>query len=376
MMNILIAPNSFKECSNSNAITDIINNNLKKSLNCNLIRKPISDGGDGFADVCKHYFNGEELIYIVSTANNDGAHECKVIYSEETKTIYIESANVFGLKVVPPEKRNPLLLSSKGLGELLVILECEKFDIRKVVIGIGGTATIDMGLGACSALGLKLINVDGEVVDVIPLNYGKVGEIVWNEYLLPFSVINIIDVFNPLIGKQGAAKQFGAQKGASIASIESIENGFDNILNIIQNKGLLDSSKVLYGAGGGISAGLSIFLETSEIYAEEFIMKELNVSEEIKKSDWVITGEGAFDQQSFLGKGAGIIVNKALEYGKRVILVCGKYDENVKSKLNENVHVFEIASLFNNQEESINNFEKGLNEICNKIVALIKYGVL
>ena len=136
-MNILIAPNSFKECSDSITITNIIYNNLKKNLDCNLIRKPISDGGDGFTDVCKHYFNGEELIYNVSTPYNDEALECKVIYSEETKTVYIESANVLGLKVVPPERRNPLLLSSKGLGELLLILAGEIYDIKKVVIGIG-----------------------------------------------------------------------------------------------------------------------------------------------------------------------------------------------------------------------------------------------
>jgi len=276
------------------------------------------------------------------------------------------------LKVVPPERRNPLLLSSKGLGELLVILAGEIYDIRKVVIGIGGTATIDMGLGACSALGLKLNDIIGEALDVIPANFSKVKDIEWYGNRLPFSVLSIIDVSNPLVGKQGAARQFGNQKGANKSSLVLIENGFGNILNILQNNSLINSSKVLYGAGGGISTGLNIFLGTNEMSAEKFIMDELNVSEEIKKSEWVITGEGAFDQQSFMGKGAGIIMNKASQYGKKVILVCGKFDEKVKSKLNDNVYVFEIASLFNNLEESINKIETGLKKICDKIVALIK----
>ena len=375
-MNILIAPNSFKECSDSVTISDIIYNNLGKNLDCNLIRKPISDGGDGFTDVCKHYFNGEELIYNVSTPYNDEALECKVIYLEETKTVYIESANVLGLKVVPPERRNPLLLSSKGLGELLLILAGEIYDIKKVVIGIGGTATIDMGLGACSALGLKLNDIIGEALDVIPANFSKVKDIEWYKNKLPFQVLSIIDVSNPLVGEQGAAKQFGNQKGANKSSLVVIENGFDNILNILQNKGLLGSSKVLYGAGGGIPSGLNILLGTEEISAEKFIMEDLKVATEIMMSDFVITGEGAFDQQSFMGKGAGIIMNKASQYGKKVILVCGKFDEKVKSILNDNVKVFDIASQFKSMEDSIKYFEVGLKKICDKIVTLIKYGVL
>jgi glycerate kinase len=371
-MKILIAPNSFKECSNSVAISDIIHNRLKKNLEYYLVQKPISDGGDGFTEVCKLYFNGKELDYSVSTSYNDEPLECRLIYSEETKTVYIESANVLGLKVVPSAKRNPLLLTSRGLGELLIKLSREKLDIQKVLIGIGGTATIDMGLGACSALDLRLLDGNGRALNVNPSNYVKTEDIFWKDAELPFSVLNILDVSNPLIGKQGAAIQFGPQKGADEKSIELIENGFVNILKVLKNKELADSSKVLYGAGGGISAGLKIFLGSAEITAEKFILDDLKLEEHIKMCDIVITGEGAFDQQSFMGKGAGIVLSKALENGKKVILVCGKIDEMVRSKLSESIKVFEISSLFKSKKESILNFEIGLIQICDRIATMIK----
>ena len=373
---ILIAPNSFKECSDSVTISSIIYNNLKKHLDCSLIQKPISDGGDGFTEVCNHYYKGEELFYNVSTPYSDESLECKVVYSKVTKTVYIESANVLGLKVVPSKRRNPLMLSSKGLGELLLALADENFDIKKVIIGIGGTATIDMGLGACSVLGLKLFDLSSNEVPVIPSNFYKVKYIEWNKHRLPFSILSIIDVSNPLVGVNGAAREFGLQKGADEPSLQVIENGLVNILNLLQNKGLIDSSKALSGAGGGIHAGFKIFLDAESISAEKFILEELNAVEEIRKSDLVLTGEGAFDEQSFMGKGAGIILNKASEYEKKMILVCGNIDAKVKSRLNEKVNVFEIAALFDSQDEAIKKFETGLNNICDKIIKLIIEGIL
>ena len=117
---------------------------------------------------------------------------------------------------------------------------------------------------------------------------------------------------------------------------------------------------------------MNVFLGAEEISAENFIMQELKIYEQIKKSDIIITGEGAFDEQSFMGKGAGIILKKGLECEKFVILVCGKVDENVREKIKENVKVFEISSFFISTEESIKNYEEELNKICDEIVMTIQ----
>jgi len=370
-MKILIAPNSFKECSDSVRISELIYENLSSRLNFSFILKPVSDGGDGFLTVCKYYFNGRELVYKISSPDNYSTLRCKVIFVEETKTAYVESAEVLGLKRVPSEIRKPLHLSSKGLGELLKKL-AEENNVKKVLLGIGGTATMDMGFGACSVFGLKLLDENNRKLEPIPANFGVVRNIQWKELKMPFQLKCILDVKNPLTGKNGAVNVFGKQKGADATSVSIIENGFSNILNLLKNKELTDSSKLLSGAGGGIPAGLEIFLNSSNINAEEFILNHLGLGKKISDSDVIITGEGAFDEQSLMGKGAGIILNRANEEKKKVILVCGKIDEKVKLKLGKNISFIELSSFFKNHKDSIENIETGIRKACDEIIRLIK----
>lgn len=117
---ILISPNSFKECADSVTIAELIKYYLSDLKDSELIVRPISDGGDGFLNVCRFYFEGEIRKYKISTAFDDSRFECPVLYCSKNQEIYIESAEVLGLKVVPMHLRNPLKLSSKGLGELLL----------------------------------------------------------------------------------------------------------------------------------------------------------------------------------------------------------------------------------------------------------------
>ena len=186
---ILIAPNSFKECADSVTIAELIKDNLNHLENAELIVKPISDGGDGFLNVCNYYFGGEIRTYKISTAYDETILDCPVLYIESKKEIYIESAEVLGLKKVPLTFRNPLKLSSKGLGELFLKIKQEikqnKLNVEKVYVGIGGTATIDMGLGMMSKLGLKLIKASGEEVNVSPENFSITKSIDYNFHKEP-----------------------------------------------------------------------------------------------------------------------------------------------------------------------------------------------
>ena len=124
---ILISPNSFKECASAVTIAKLIGNNLSALKDTELITKPISDGGDGFLEVCRFYFDGEIIKYSISRAYDDSTFDCPILYCKNLNEIYIESAEVFGLKVIPDLYRNPLRLSSKGLGELLKKIE---YDVR------------------------------------------------------------------------------------------------------------------------------------------------------------------------------------------------------------------------------------------------------
>ena len=201
---IIVAPNSFKECADSVTISKLIESHLCQFENIELVLKPISDGGDGFLKVCEFYFGGEYRIYRITTPYDESIFDCMVLYCIDRKEIYIESAEVLGLKQVPDEYRKPLNLSSKGMGDLLNLIQRDVneriIEVDKVIIGIGGTATIDLGLGMMSELGLTLFETDHNEIDVLPMNFLEVNEFVYNKINFEFDVKLITDVENPLFG--------------------------------------------------------------------------------------------------------------------------------------------------------------------------------
>jgi glycerate 2-kinase len=358
---ILIIPNSFKESADSVQIAKLFNEFLPGSFN--KILKPISDGGDGFLEVCKFYFGGKLLNYKISLPYSEEELNCKVLYVEEQKKIYIESANILGLKVIPLEKRKPLLLSSKGMGELIMLIskdvETGKLDVSEVVIGIGGTGTIDMGIGACSRLNLKLLDSNGTILDPIPQNYKSVNSLTTRTSNLHFRITCIVDVNTQLLGPNGAMQLYGRQKGASGDAVKEIEDGLVNILNLFKIKKIDILDNEINGAGGGIAAGLQFLLKSDLTKANDFI-KEVLSDITLEAVDLIITGEGAFDLQSMEGKGANLIINKFRDSNKPIFLVCGKIDKSVLHKLPSNLMPIEISSFFNTVEESIKNTRAGI----------------
>jgi len=349
-INILISPDSFKECISSVKLSSLIAEEFEDIQGVNSIVKLISDGGDGFLEVCRFHFGGEILNYKISTSFDNSELICPVLYNNDSKTIYIESADVLGLKIVPGQFRNPLKLSSKGLGELLLKIEndivARKISVKRIIIGIGGTATIDMGIGACSALGLKLHDVNNKEILPVPENFNKVEDIEWDNKTFPFQIDLIMDVDNPLLSKTGAAKVFGHQKGASKSDIKILENGFNNIVKLLRNNNIKGLSNPLFGAGGGIPSLLNLLFNAKIRKAKDFILNDLNISKLKGKVDFVITGEGAFDNQSFMGKGAGIILREFENECDKLFLLCGIIREEVKQKLLDNISPIEISSFF------------------------------
>lgn len=369
---ILIAPNSFKECADSVTIAELIRQNLSV-LNQDLIVKPISDGGDGFLSVCKFYFGGELRKYTISTPFDNTTVECPVIYSRDLNHIYIESAEILGLKVVPTNYRNPLRLSSKGLGELLVKIEKEihanLIEVNKIFIGIGGTATIDMGIGMMGELGLTLFDESGSTLSMLPQNYSKVKSIEYKPNNFSFEIIPVIDVRNPLFGNEGGIQVFGRQKGANKKALTLIEDGFGKIVNLLKNNGLQISSDELSGAGGGIPTAFQIFYNSKLLHSQEFIFNNLGVQSFIENTvDYLITGEGAYDYQSSFGKGAGILINLFSKRVEKLFLICGKMKDETINLLPQNVIPVILIDYFETESESILNYKKGIERACIEIV--------
>ena len=382
-LNILLAPNSFKECADSVIISGILSKELRRLSEFSVIEKPLSDGGDGFLSVCEKLFGGRRLTYSIQNIYGDLNKPIDVLLSEDRSTIYIESADIVGLRNVPKELRAPIELNTAPLGELLkhIILDVnkQKISISEMIIGVGGTATVDFGLGAASVFGLQMYDEKGIDLTVKPVNYMNVQTIGFDKINLPFRIKAIADVTTLLFGINNAIEMYSVQKGANQKEIQELMYGFTNIYNLLKNKELTESSKQLNGAGGGLAAGLQIFFDAEIITSSEFINTQILKDISLNDIDAVITGEGVFDLQSLENKGAHVIIEKISEWNTSennielpLFLVCGKVDPSLVSGLPKNVIVLELNKYFNSQEESIRNYETGLKKAAKEIINHLK----
>jgi glycerate 2-kinase len=362
--NILVAPNSHKECADSVEISKIICDYLAEKSSFKIISKPLSDGGDGFLNVCKSVFYTKPLLITIDNDFDETEKEYTILFDHESKNIFIESAELFGLKLIEETKRNPLLLNSSVLGKIITILiqnvNQKKLDIQTVWIGVGGTATIDLGIGACSQLGLSLLDRYGNALKAIPKYFNEVSSVKFNNPNLPFKIKCVVDVETELIGEPGAIEIYGKQKGASSNDLKIIKGGIKNILGLISKDLKFSIPEKLNGAGGGLATGLNIFLNAEIIPAEKFIMEYLLRNINLDKIDVVISGEGSFDSQSFEGKGSGVLLDLFKHKSIPIFLINGStcLPENIK--LPKNITVINTIDFFNSKEESIKNFQSGI----------------
>lgn len=374
---ILIAPNSFKECADSVTIAKQIQDNLDKNKNIETIVRPISDGGDGLLNVCKFYFGGEFRYFNITTPYDDSLFKCPVLYCETRKLLCIESAEVLGLKKVPLQYRKPLQLSSKGLGELLKNIQGEielgNMSVDTVYIGVGGTATIDMGIGMLSQMGLKLFDEYDQELDVLPKFFLSSKSFSYDKLDLSFDIVLIADVDNPLLGSHGGINIFGKQKGASNKDIHLLEKSFNHLIKIFENKGLVNSSQIYSGAGGGLPTAFQLFYSSKILYSYEFIRKIILIENLTDKIDYLITGEGAFDFQSSFGKGASVLIDFYKSKVEQIFLVCGAIKLEGNNSIPANVATISLDKYFNSISESIQNYKQGLELACSEIVNQIKF---
>ena len=376
MKKILIAPNSFKGSAHSVSAARLFKKYLPQFLppdKYEFITKPVSDGGDGFLKVCENNFELVTIPFAVSTPYSEDKLKTEFGYSAASKTVYIESANILGLEIIPKRERRQLKLSSKGIGELLLhlkkIKEEGKFEIEKVVVGIGGTGTSDLGIGCAGVFGLKLSDEKNNLLKLIPENFAKAGKINLPKINLPFDIETVTDVDNPLTGERGAAKVFAKQKGASPEEINIIEKGFIRILNLMNfSDGEITK---LSGAGGGLAAGLNIFFGAKSKSSKNFILEDLGINKKNINVQAVVTGEGSFDVQSLMDKGASVIINEFKNSGAEIFLCAGIIKDDFEKEKFKDVYFLELKKYFSNEDESIKNIEKGILLASDEIARII-----
>ena len=333
-MKVLVAVNEFKGSLSSAEIGKIISNKLNNNYkNIITYTQVVADGGDGFLTLFKGFTNNKFRTV------NAALQECDVnyLFNKERKEAVIEVAEVIGIKQLKDEQKDPFKTTTTGLGKLIVFL-LEK-GVEHFIIGLGGSATNDCGIGMLSELGIKFIDEKGQLCRRGINDLSKI-DVIDNKNInskltkARFSIIS--DVSNPLIGKNGATYIFSKQKGLDenkFAEVDKYIENFSNKVNLVtgKNNTFTDGS----GAAGGLGYAFMSFCNATIQSGSEFMINYLELDKIIRDMDIIITGEGKLDKQSYMGKAPIEIARIAKRFNKKVIFLAGSILDDELSELNE-----------------------------------------
>lgn len=376
MQHIIISPNAFKHSLTADEAAQAISTGLKNSkLKCKTTLFPIGDGGDGTCRLIHEKLRGQ--LKHVNVSDPLG-RKIKTSYSliNKGKTAVIEMADASGIHLLKPEERNPLKATSIGTGELL--LHALDQGVRQFIIGMGGSATVDGGCGILYALGVKFLDRKKNELKPIPneLKHMEYVDISGLDERLKYCEIKILcDVDNFLLGDQGAAAIFGPQKGASEKDVKTLDQFLQKFNAIV--KGNIDkdmATLVSGGTAGGAAASMHAFANAELVNGINYFLKITHFENEIKKADWLITGEGSLDEQTLSGKGPYGVAILAKKQHIRTIAFAGKIPLNPSKEL---LDLFPILVPINNEavslENALKNTRKNLQrtaEMIGNIIAL------
>jgi glycerate kinase len=341
-MHILIAPNAFKNALKAADVAERISDGLKKSrLRCSIHCFPVGDGGDGTAELIVKHCNGSIIKTIVSDPLGRKINSSFGLI-DNGETAVIEMANASGLRLLSSNELNPLHANSYGTGEL--ILHALDKKVNKIILCIGGSATVDGAVGILQALGTRFLDKSGKEIKDIPGSLTELDSInvsSTDQRLMQCELIVLCDVENFLLGEEGAAAVFGPQKGASAGDVKKLEASLSRLRDIILNQSGKDIATIRHGgAAGGTAAGLATLLNAQLVKGADYFLSLTGFDNALKEADVVITGEGSIDLQTLQGKGPYEVAKRAKEkaclpvgQGKRVIGLAGKVPATIPQEL-------------------------------------------
>lgn len=329
---IVVAPDSFKGSLTAGEVADGCIRAIRKVVpGCECVRLPVADGGEGTVEA------------LASTGDFD-YKECRVTgplgetvlaryaLSSEGETAVMEMAQAAGLTLIPEKRRNPLLTTTFGVGEMM--LDAVGRGCRKICMGLGGSATNDGGMGMLSALGYRFLDRDGKELKGIGASLEKVEDIDCSSVdnrIKDVEFIAACDVDNPFYGKNGAAFVFAPQKGASPETVQRLDKGLRNFAEIIALKFGINLEEVAgSGAAGGLGGAFCAFLKAKMMPGIEMVLDAVNFDDYVENADLIITGEGSIDRQSLMGKVLSGVLERGRKAGVPVLAVGGSLkDEDV-----------------------------------------------
>ena len=330
---IIVATDSFKGSLSASEACRCIAEQAKLAFpQAEIVEMPISDGGEGLVEVVFNALGGERKR--VKTSDPLGREITAAYLQLPDGSALIEMAGAGGLTLLDPSEYDPLQTSTYGVG--LMILDAIKTGADPIYVGLGGSATVDGGIGAAKALGICFFDEAGAAVinarrlrDVVGVDLGGLRELNYEG-----KIIFLTDVSNPLCGSDGAAAVFGPQKGATPGQVVELDHGLEHMANLVEGKsGLMLRDLAGMGAAGGFALPFVAFMEAEIRSGIDFVLDSLKFTEKLTGSDLVITGEGRTDAQSLMGKAVSAVARRAHAAGVRVAVISGALGDGAEKML-------------------------------------------
>lgn len=326
-MNFLLAPDKFRGSLTARQVADAMAEGVRLAMpDATVVTLPLADGGEGTAAVLTEATDGTWHTAIVSDPFGRPV-EAGFGVSGDGTTAFVEMAQASGLAVLTREERDPGRANTYGTGELIRM--AVEQGVGHVVLGIGGSATNDGGIGMAAALGWQFLNESGEP---LPPNGNHLMHI---QQLVPPAAVSFAnvrfsvacDVSNPLCGPEGATRVYGPQKGATPDQLRWLDDGLRNLARLIQKQFGVDVSDVPgAGAAGGLGAGALFFLNARLRPGVDLVLDAVSVDQHLTSTDLILTGEGKLDRQTLDGKLLKGIADRANQVNVPVVALCGTLD--------------------------------------------------
>lgn len=373
-MNIVIAPDSFKGSLTAGEVCNYVEKGIKKVIiDANIVKVPMADGGEGTVQSLVDATSGQ---IVKKTVKGPLLNEVEAFYGilGDGKTAVIEMAAASGLPLISDGERNPLKTTTYGTGEL--IKDAVDKGCKKIIIGIGGSATNDGGTGMAIALGAKFLDTNGDSIGFGGGELAKIAKIdltSFNSLLKDVTIIAACDVDNPLCGEKGASYVYGPQKGATKEMVEILDKNlfhYGKLLEMKFNKKIIDYPGA--GAAGGLGAGLLAFLNAQLKRGIDIVTEVTGLEEKVSQADLVITGEGKIDFQTSFGKTPYGVAMISKKYNKPVIAIAGGIGKGAEELYNMGIDsIFSIVDGPLSLEEAIKNSAQLVEDSAERIIRLI-----
>ncbi len=373
-MKIVLAPDKFKGSLTGIEFCNAVEDGLKLILpHAKIIKLPLADGGDGTIEILDYHLKG---MRIKIKANDPLFRKIKVsyLYIESSKTAFVEMAEASGMRLLTNEEQNCFITTTFGTGE--IIQHAIKKGAKTIVLGIGGSATNDCGIGMASALGFKFKDKNGTELIPIGKNLSKIDKIDISNVNKALNTVTFkvaCDVTNPLYGKEGAAFVYASQKGASSEEVNLLNDGLENFANLLLEYFNIDVQKIKgAGAAGGMGAGALVFLNANLLSGIDLIKEITDFDKKIKSADWIITGEGKLDSQTLSGKTIQGVISSAKNQNIHVAALCGSItlEKEVLNNLGI-LYADSIIEIASNLDDAMTNSYNYLSVITSKFAKSI-----